>query len=98
MERLGVIGGMGPEATSYFYDQVIAHTAAERDQDHIDMVVLSHASMPDRTRAILTGETGPLLDAMRAEGFANYSQEWWHYTHAADAEPVDVPIGCYVTR
>ena len=67
MERLGVIGGMGPEATSYFYDQVIAHTAAERDQDHIDMVVLSHASMPDRTRAILTGETGPLLDAMRAD-------------------------------
>ena len=37
-----------------------------------------------------------LLDAMRAEGFSNYSQEWWHYTHTADAEPVDVPIGCYV--
>lgn len=37
-----------------------------------------------------------LLDAMRAEGFTNYSQEWWHYTHAADAEPVDVPIGCYL--
>lgn len=67
MERLGVIGGMGPEATSYFYDQVIAHTCAKRDQDHIDMVVLSHASMPDRTRAILTGETGPLLEAMRAD-------------------------------
>ena len=39
-----------------------------------------------------------LLDAMRAEGFSNYSQEWWHYTHAADAEPVDVPIGCYLGR
>ena len=37
-----------------------------------------------------------LLDAMRAEGFSNYAQEWWHYTHAADAEPVDVPIGCYL--
>lgn len=37
-----------------------------------------------------------LLDAMRAEGFTNYSQEWWHYTHSADAEPVDVPIGCYL--
>ena len=37
-----------------------------------------------------------LLDAMRAEGFTNYSQEWWHYTHATDAEPIDVAIGCYL--
>ena len=37
-----------------------------------------------------------LVDAMRAEGFSNYSQEWWHYTHSADAEPLDVPIGCYL--
>ena len=37
-----------------------------------------------------------LLDAMRAEGFTNYAQEWWHFTHATDADPVDVPIGCYV--
>ena len=70
MKRLGVIGGMGPEATSYFYDQVIAHTAAERDQDHLDMVILSHASMPDRTRAILTGEQDELLAAMRADADA----------------------------
>ena len=37
-----------------------------------------------------------LLDAMRAEGWTNYAKEWWHFTHATDAEPVDVPIGCYV--
>ena len=43
---LGVIGGMGPEATSYYYENVIAHTRAEKDQDHINMVILSHASFP----------------------------------------------------
>lgn len=37
-----------------------------------------------------------LLDAMRAEGWTNYTKEWWHYTHASDAQPIDVPIGCYV--
>lgn len=37
-----------------------------------------------------------LLEAMRAEGFSNYSQEWWHYTHSLDAEPIDVPIGCWL--
>lgn len=40
---LGIIGGMGPEASCYFYENVIAHTKAEKDQEHIDMVLLSHA-------------------------------------------------------
>ena len=48
---LGVIGGMGPEATSYFYENVIAHTKAQRDQDHLNMVILSHADIPDRGAA-----------------------------------------------
>ena len=46
MEKLGVIGGMGAEATSYYYDQVVRHTAATCDQEHIDMVVLSKSTMP----------------------------------------------------
>ena len=25
-KKLGVIGGMGPEATAYFYEEVIRHT------------------------------------------------------------------------
>lgn len=62
--KLGVIGGMGPEATSYFYEEIIAHTKASCDQEHMDMVILSHATMPDRTQAILTGEHGRLLASM----------------------------------
>ena len=38
MEKLGVIGGMGAEATSYYYDQVVRHTAATCDQEHIDSI------------------------------------------------------------
>jgi aspartate racemase len=62
--KLGVIGGMGPEATSYFYEEVIAHTKAACDQEHIDMIILSHATMPDRTQAIMTGDHKALLEAM----------------------------------
>ena len=36
-----------------------------------------------------------LLEAMEAEGWQNYEQEWWHYTHETVAEFVDVPIACY---
>lgn len=63
-KKLGVIGGMGPEATAYFYEEVIRHTKADCDQEHLDMVILSHASMPDRTKAIQTGDYKELLDAM----------------------------------
>ena len=65
MEKLGVIGGMGAEATSYYYDQVVRHTAATCDQEHIDMVVLSKSTMPDRTLAIKTGEHTELLATMK---------------------------------
>jgi aspartate racemase len=46
---LGVLGGMGPAATVTFLDALVRATPADRDQDHLDTVVLSHASTPDRT-------------------------------------------------
>ena len=61
---LGVIGGMGPIATDTFYRMFTEHTAASRDQEHINVLILSHATMPDRTAAILTGETEPVRQAM----------------------------------
>lgn len=70
MGKLGVIGGMGPEATAYFYEQVIEHTDASRDQEHLDMVIISQASMPDRTEAILTDDSARLLEVMRADAQA----------------------------
>lgn len=50
---LGILGGLGPMATAYFYQMVIAHTKALRDQEHIDMVISSKATTPDRTDFIL---------------------------------------------
>ena len=66
-KKLGVIGGMGPEASSYFYQELTAATAASSDQEHIDALILSHATMPDRTRAIATGDSRALIDAMGAD-------------------------------
>ena len=50
---LGILGGLGPMATVYFYEMLTEHTKAERDQDHIDMVISSRATTPDRTAYIL---------------------------------------------
>ena len=46
---LGVIGGMGPIATSFFMELVIKMTQAETDQDHLDMIIYNIPSIPDRT-------------------------------------------------
>ena len=62
---LGVIGGMGPQATQCFYQDIIDNTVADKDQDHIDMVIINHASMPDRTSAILIGNTAPVYSRLK---------------------------------
>ena len=57
MKKLGVIGGMGPMATQLFYKKIIEMTDAKSDQEHVDMIILNHASMPDRTAAIKNNQT-----------------------------------------
>lgn len=61
---LGVIGGMGPLATQLFYKMIIEKTEANCDQDHLNMIILNHASMPDRTQAILNENTEDLFDKL----------------------------------
>ena len=39
---LGILGGLGPMATVYFYEMLTAHTQAASDRDHIDMIISSH--------------------------------------------------------
>ena len=50
---LGILGGLGPYASAYFYELITTHTKAERDQDHINIILSSRASTPDRTDFIL---------------------------------------------
>lgn len=66
-DMLGVIGGMGPMASQLFYKIVTERTVAEKDQDHIQMLILSDTGMPDRTDAILSGETEEVYRRMLAD-------------------------------
>lgn len=56
-QRLGILGGMGPQATQMFYQRILDRTDAARDQEHLPAVILSDTAMPDRTAAILGGDT-----------------------------------------
>ena len=64
---LGVLGGLGPMSTFYFCELLTAHTAANADSDHIDMIVSSRATTPDRTDFILGKSTRDPLPIMLEE-------------------------------
>lgn len=59
--KLGVLGGMGPQATQTFYQFVLDRTDAIRDQEHLPALILSDTQIPDRTPAILSGRTEELF-------------------------------------
>ena len=56
---VGVLGGMGPDATVDFMAKVIALTDAERDQDHMRMIVDHNPHVPNRQAVILAGGEDP---------------------------------------
>lgn len=57
---IGILGGMGPEATVELLRRLLVATPAECDQDHIHVLVDNNPKIPDRTAAILKGGESPL--------------------------------------
>lgn len=57
---VGVLGGMGPDATVDFMAKVIAMTPATGDQDHVHMIVDHNPAVPNRQAAILDGGDDPV--------------------------------------
>jgi aspartate racemase len=65
-KTVGVLGGMGPDATVDFMAKVIALTPADKDQDHLRMLVDHNPTVPNRQTFILGGDEdpGPAMAAM----------------------------------
>lgn len=55
---VGVLGGMGPEATVWLMRRILAFTAAEDDCDHIPLLVDNNTQVPSRIKAIIEGDGG----------------------------------------
>ncbi len=65
---VGVIGGMGPEATIDFMSKVLELTPAETDQEHVRMLVDQNPRTPSRQHA-LSGDgasPGPVMASAAA--------------------------------
>ena len=57
---IGILGGMGPEATIDLFYKIIKYTPAEKDQDHLRIIIDNNPKIPDRTAAILGKGEDPL--------------------------------------
>ncbi len=59
-KTIGILGGMGPEATVYMYDLIIKNTRAVKDQDHARVIIYSDPGVPPRTDAIIGDGESPV--------------------------------------
>ena len=100
-KTVGVMGGLGPMATVYFYDMVVRMTDAKTDQEHIDMVVVNRATTPDRTDYIIGKSCeNPIhilkKDAKRLEAFGSdflvITCNTAHYFYNEIKESVNIPV------
>lgn len=52
-KTVGIIGGMGPEATLDLFYKIIKATPAKKDQEHLHIVIDNFPQIPDRTAFLL---------------------------------------------
>ena len=74
---IGILGGMGPEATARMFELIIKATAAEKDQDHPKVIIYSNPEIPPRTDAIF--RSGPSPVPLLIEGFQALKRAGAHF-------------------
>jgi aspartate racemase len=57
---VGVLGGYGPYATADFYRLILNATPAEKDWDHLHVIIDANPKIPSRARAYLFNEESPI--------------------------------------
>jgi aspartate racemase len=62
---IGILGGMGPEATADLFGRIIRETSARKDQDHLRVIIDNNPKIPDRTAAILGEGVSPLPEMVK---------------------------------
>lgn len=99
--RIGVLGGMGPEATILLQQKLLAAVPARDDSDHIPLLIDMNPQVPSRIAHLIEGrgeDPTPVLIAM-AKGLVGAGAEALampcntaHSYLAAVAASVDVPF------
>jgi aspartate racemase len=62
---IGVLGGMGPEATNQFCALITAMTPVTKDQDHVPVITYNNPQIPDRVGAVRGISPSPVPEMIR---------------------------------
>lgn len=65
-KTIGIIGGMGPLATTDLFRKIVLHTKAACDQAHLHVLIDNNTAIPDRTAALLSGGADPLPEMVKS--------------------------------
>ncbi len=58
---LGIIGGLGPEATVDFFGRIVRITPAQSDQDHLHILIDNNPKVPNRNQALAGSGASPAM-------------------------------------
>jgi aspartate racemase len=98
---VGIIGGMGPEATVDLMNRVIKATTAKDDIDHIRMLVDNNPKVPSRIKALIEKNGESPLECL--QDMARRLEKWGvdflvipcntaHYYHRGVQQAVGIPL------
>ncbi len=97
---IGIIGGMGPEATIDLFRKIVKATPARMDQEHLRILIDCNPKIPDRVKAIFEqaeSPVGALIATARnlersGAGLLLIPCNAAHYYHGEVAKKVSVPV------
>jgi aspartate racemase len=64
-KTIGIIGGMGPEATADIFTKIIHLTPATQDSEHIHVLIDNNPMIPSRVQAIMHNGESPVPEMVR---------------------------------
>jgi aspartate racemase len=65
VSTIGVLGGMGPEATNRLCALITALTPVAKDQDHIPVITFNNSLIPERVGAVAGESESPVPEMIR---------------------------------
>ena len=63
---VGILGGMGPYATNFFFKRILDLTPVKMDKDHFHTIIDNNVKIPSRTRAVKYNEQSPVNDIVNS--------------------------------
>ena len=101
LKKIGVLGGMGPEATVLFMQKIIQSISAQDDSDHIPLIIDNNPQIPSRIKAIIDGDGKDPTNTLvaMAQSLQKFGAQALampcntaHYYSKSIAKSVDIPF------